>query len=137
MRSTERSNDIAAALSAMLLGRPDFAIGTSSVRFSQSTNSHLALVTSLLRAPVSSRKVMAWPAMRCSSASMAATRRLVSSGAEEALPLDLRGEHEPCRRVVLDPRDFPLACQVEHVSQQNHHAISGRINVPLASHLLD
>ena len=70
---------MAAALSAMVLGLPDFDIGTSRVRFSQSTSSHLARVTSRRRAPVSSRSMMALAAIWFLSAWIEPMRRWVSS----------------------------------------------------------
>ena len=74
------SSAMAAALRAMVLGLPDFDTGTSRVRFSQSTSSHLARVTSRRRAPVSSRSMIALAAIWFLSAWIEPMRRWASSG---------------------------------------------------------
>jgi hypothetical protein len=74
------SSAMAAELSAMVLGLPDFDTGTSRVRFSQSTSPDLARVTSRRRAPVSSRSMMALAAIWFLSALIESMRRWVSSG---------------------------------------------------------
>ena len=127
----------AAALSAIVLGLPDFDTGTSRVRFSQSTCSHLAPVTSLRRAPVSSRSMMALAAIWFFSALIEAMRRWVSSGVKKPLPVDLRSRGETCGGVHAYARHVPLPCEIENIAQEHQDAIGGRPGVSLGPHVVD
>ena len=136
-RGTDCSNAMAAPLSAMVLGLPDFDTGTSNVRRCQSTCSHLAWVISLRRAPVSNSSLMAWAATWFSSSSIAAMSRLRLLGGQEALPMDLRGHAEASGRVGADARHVPFPSEIEDVAQQHQHAIGGPGGVAVGAHTVD
>jgi hypothetical protein len=91
-RGTDRSRAMAAPLSAIVRGLPDFDSGTSNVRRCQSTCSHFAWVISLRLAPVSNSSLIAWAATRLSSSSIAVMSRLVSSAVRKRAD----GPQGPC-----------------------------------------
>ena len=128
---------MAAVLSAIVLGLPDFDTGTSRVRFSQSTCSHLARVTSLRRAPVSSRSMMALAAIWFFSALIEAMRRWVSSEVRNRCRWTSGAVRETCGRVHACARHVPLPCEIENIAQEHQDAIGGRPGVSLGPHVVD
>ena len=136
-RGTDCSSAMAAELSAMVLGLPDFDTGTSNVRRCQSTCSHLAWVISLRRPPVSNSSLMAWAAPRFSSSSIGGDKPLRFVGSQKPLPVNPRSHAEACGRVHACARHVPLSCKIENIAQEHEDAIAGPSSISLGPHVVD
>jgi len=125
-RGTDRSKAMVAALSAICRIRRRHQQGM----LFRSTCSHLAWVTSLRRAPVSSRSKIALAATWFSSVSRDALGLL---GGQKQLPVDLGSRGKACCGIYGGTRHIPLSGEVVDVTQDHQDTIRGRGDVPLAA----